>query len=90
LRSRPPAAKSEPTAGRCADPWGGHRRGKAAEELVVFAPQIWAATPPPLRIHPMQQMIAEFLGGYLNTWQLIAILVLIVLIIVWVVVRRKQ
>jgi len=38
----------------------------------------------------MQQMIAEFLGGYLNTWQLIAILVLIVLIIVWVVVRRKQ
>jgi hypothetical protein len=40
----------------------------------------------------MQQMIAALFGpqGYLSYWQLIAILVLIVLIIIWVVVRRKQ
>jgi hypothetical protein len=40
----------------------------------------------------MHQMLAQVFGpgGYLNYWQLIAIIVLIVLIIVWVVLRRKQ
>lgn len=40
----------------------------------------------------MHQMLAQLIGpqGYLSYWQLIAIVVLIVLIIVWVVVRRKQ
>ena len=40
----------------------------------------------------MHQMLAQLIGphGYLNYWQLIAIVILIVLIIAWVVMRRKQ
>lgn len=34
-------------------------------------------------------MIA-YLGGYVNGWQLIALLFLIVLIIIWAVMRRRQ
>ena len=40
----------------------------------------------------MQQMIADLFGptGTFSYWQVIAFVILIILIIVWVVVRRKQ
>jgi len=37
----------------------------------------------------MEHMLA-YLGGYVNGWQLIALVFLIVLIIVWLAVRRRQ
>jgi hypothetical protein len=40
--------------------------------------------------HMHQMLLAQLLGGWLSTWQLIAIVVLIVLIIIWVVLRKKQ